>query len=248
MPRCTHLVSACAGAAVAGSLILALGLGPSQSGGSGAPPAKPPAAPTAPKAPAPPKKPGEGPAFDHTIPAPKDGGKPGVVPMPPEMAAAMEFMTPGPEHEWLAKKAGTWNMTGKMWMDPSMPPMEVTGTTVYRMILGGRYLHEEVKSMMMGEPFEAMGVTAFNRATGKFQLAWLDTMGTAITQGTATRSADGKTLNGTYMMFDPMAGKEVPARSVETRVDDDTFTYQMFQPGPTGTEMKVLEFSYKRAK
>jgi len=226
MARCSHLVSACAGALVAGGLMFAIGLAPAPQGDGG----------LKPKADAP------------KIPAPQDPGQPGVVPIPPELAAAMEFMQPGPEHAWLARKVGAWTAAGKMWSDPDAAPMEFNGTNTYRMILGGRYLVEELKSEMMGQPFEAMGITAFDRQAKKFQIAWLDTMGTAITEGSGTRSADGKVLTITMRMFDPMAGKEITMRGVETTTSDDSFTYEMFGPAPAGGEMKVMQLVYTRVK
>ncbi|MBM4112112.1 MAG: DUF1579 domain-containing protein [Phycisphaerae bacterium] len=234
MTRLSNIVSACVGGAVAGSLLIALGLAPNQgsTGKGGSNPADPPRPP----------------AKKDSVPPPQVPGKPGEIPMPPEMAAAMEFMQPCPEHEWLAKRAGTWKVTGKMWMAPEMPPTEIVGTSTYRMILGNRYLVEDVKSTMMGEPFEAMGVTGYNRATNKFQFAWMDTMGTAITGGTGIRSGDGKTLTSTMTTFDPMKGKDVTMRSVETEQDENTITMEMFAPGPTGAEMKMMELTYRRSK
>lgn len=253
MTRLSHVVSACAGAVVAGSLFVAIGLGPAQGTGAGnpTPPATPPTAPrtTPPTAPKAPPRGGAAttPPGKESIPSPQDPGKPGVVPMPPEVAAAMEMMNPCPQHEWLAQRVGTWTGSGKMFMAPDQP-MEFNGVSTFRMILGGRYLVEEVKSTMAGEPFEAFGITAYNRQTNKFQLAWLDTMGTAITEGNGNRSADGKKLNITMATFDPMTNKDVTMRMVQTDVDNDTFTTEMFGPGPNGTEMKMMELTYRRKK
>lgn len=226
MPRGPHLLSAAAGAVATGALLLTLGFASSHQGDGGRP-----ARHDAPK-----------------IPAPQVPGQPEELQVPPEFAAAMEFMTPGPEHEWLAKRVGTWTAKGRMWSVPEAPPTEFDGTSTYRMILGGRYLVEEMNSTMMGMPFEAMGITAFNRQTKQFQIVWLDTAGTGVTTGDGTRSADGNTLTLTLKMHDPMQGREVTMRAVETRHGDDAFTFEMYGPSPTGGEMKSLELKYARVK
>ena len=59
----------------------------------------------------------------------------------PEMQAMMAAMSPGPEHKNLARYVGDWTFTNKMWMDPSAPPAEGSGTMHAETILGGRYVH-----------------------------------------------------------------------------------------------------------
>ncbi len=56
-----------------------------------------------------------------------------------QMQIWMEYMTPGPMHEMLAKSVGDWKTINKFWMDPAGDPMIVEGTGKTEMILGGRY-------------------------------------------------------------------------------------------------------------
>lgn len=57
-----------------------------------------------------------------------------------EMAEMMKNMMPGEIHEWMAQDVGEWKSEMRMYMDPSMPPMETEMKAKSEMILGNRYL------------------------------------------------------------------------------------------------------------
>ncbi len=59
------------------------------------------------------------------------------------MAMMMELAKPGPNHKLLAKNVGNWTYQVKMWMDPSAPAMESSGTSVTKEVMGGRYFITE---------------------------------------------------------------------------------------------------------
>jgi len=232
MCECRGLVTGIVCAAAIGSIVLLSGFTASPQDGTKAPP-----------------KPGQGQRLKpgETIPAPQNPNGAGEMPMPPEMAAQMEYMMPGPQQAWLAEKVGKWTFTGSMMMGPD-DASEVKGTTTYEMILGGRFLVEKMDTVMMGQPVQGIGTTGFNGAAKQFQATWMDSMSTQMIVGTGTRSSDGSKLEMTYDMFDPMAGKTVKIRSVETHTDADHFTFAMFGPGPDGKEAKMFEFKYSRVK
>ncbi len=81
----------------------------------------------------------------------------------------MEYSTPSDAHKAMAKLAGNWNFTSKMWMDPSQPPMDGTGTNKFEMIYGDRYLQSKVSSTMMGMPFEGVSILGYDNAKKIFQ-------------------------------------------------------------------------------
>jgi hypothetical protein len=58
--------------------------------------------------------------------------------MDEQMKIWMDYMTPGPMHELMAKQVGTWKMVSKMWMDPGVEPQVSEGTINAEMILGGK--------------------------------------------------------------------------------------------------------------
>lgn len=188
--------------------------------------------------------------------ADKPGEKPAASKAPDRAAAeekaAMEawakFATPGPEHKWLEKLAGTWTVKVKSWMAPGQPPTESDGAAEARMMLGGRYLHEQFKSSFMGQPFEGAGVTGYDNLKKKFVGNWMDTMSTAIMATEGTVDAAGKVMTSWGMVDDPVTGRPQKMKGVLTLVDPDHHTYEMWSTGPDGKEWKSLELAYTRKK
>jgi len=68
------------------------------------------------------------------------------------MEKYIQAATPGPEHQRLAKLAGKWKLQVTSWMAPGAPPQKSEATAEFKTILGGRYLHQEVKGNMMDQP------------------------------------------------------------------------------------------------
>ena len=145
------------------------------------------------------------------------------------MEAMMKAMAPGENHKHLARYAGDWTFTNKMWMDPSQPPAESTGTMSGELILGGRYVQSVWKGNMMGMPFEGRGVDGY------------DNLGTGIIHFTGTCEDGGKVCTMKGDMMDPMTGQPSYMRTVTTWTDDKNFKFEMFGPLPTGQEMKMME-------
>jgi hypothetical protein len=158
------------------------------------------------------------------------------------------FMTPGDEHALLKEREGTWNMTVKMWMDPSAPPTVSEGTSVLKMIRGGRYLVDHTKSTFDGMPFEGMSVVGYDNMKKKFVSNWIDNMGTGIMSGQGTYDKSTKTLNYEMMGPDVMSGKYEKMRSVEKLLSKDEWVAEMFRVLPDGKEIKSMEITYKRVK
>ena len=100
--------------------------------------------------------------------------------MDAEMAAYLKMAEPGAEHAMLAKFAGSWETTIRIWMAPNTPATESKGTAEIVAILGGRQLREEFSGEMMGMPFSGFGLTGYDKATKKYVSTWSDNMSTGI--------------------------------------------------------------------
>lgn len=158
----------------------------------------------------------------------------------------MEAMTPGAAQKGLAERVGTWDLTVRMWMDPSSPPSTSKGTSVQKMIMGGRYLEDVTHTMIDNMPFEGRGIVGFNNSAKRYEYSWIDSMGTAISFGTGTMAADGKTINWETRMMDPVTKVETTMYSTDTRINKDHYLSEMFITLPDGSKMKTLEFDYRR--
>ena len=160
-----------------------------------------------------------------------------------EMAAMMEAGTPGEMHELLGKTVGTWNVTVKVYMDPSAPPMEMTGTATVEMIMDGRFVAEHVEGAMMDMPFRGLGITGYNNTAERFESTWLDNMATTLYTYTGMLDGEKIVLTGSYQ--DPMSGESVTQRSVLTFIDDDHYMVQNYETRG-GQEALGMEIHYIR--
>lgn len=173
---------------------------------------------------------------------------------PPKMSAAeqkmmekyMKAATPGPEHQRLAKMAGKWKLQVTSWMAPGAPPMKSEGTAEFTSVLGGRFLQQEVKGDMGGQPFEGRGIEGYDNVTKENFGTWTDSMSTGlmVVRGKCPATAKKCTYKGSVP--DAVAGKAVPVTEIITYTDDDHFSFEMHGPGPGGKNFKMLEIAYTR--
>ena len=173
---------------------------------------------------------------------------------PPQMTAEQQAMmekymkaaTPGPEHQKLAKMAGKWKLQVTAWMAPGAPPEKGEGTAEFTSVLGGRYLQQEVKGTMGGQPFEGRGIEGYDNVTRERFGTWADSMSTGLMVMRGKCAADTKTCTFKGTMPDAMAGKTVPVSETITYTDDDHFKFDLHGPGPNGKTFKMIEIAYTR--
>lgn len=179
--------------------------------------------------------------FGAPLATPAAGQEPA---MDEAMAAYMEAGTPNEHHSALAAMAGKWEVTAKMWMDPSAPPMELTSTMTSEMIMDGRYLREDIHGSFMGRPFHGVTTTGYNNVTGEYEATWIDNMSTAVYHYTGSMDGNQLTLKGSYA--DAVTGDRIETWSVRTITPDELtdVTHEMRD----GEERKVMEITYRRVE
>jgi hypothetical protein len=145
-----------------------------------------------------------------------------------EMKVWMEYMTPGPLHEWMASSEGDWTFEGKFWMDPASEPTVSSGTMTSEMLLGGRYMQQKHSGTMMGMPFEGINIVAYDNAKKLFITTWIDNMGTGvmIAEGPYNEADKSIKLEGTY--FDPMTKSNKIFREILRTVDENNQVMEMY--------------------
>jgi Protein of unknown function (DUF1579) len=165
------------------------------------------------------------------------------------MDAMMKAATPGPQHAWLAKAAGSFDFKGKFWMASGTPPSESTGTAERTSLLGTRVLQETISGNAPGMPmpFEGMGWTGYDNVSGKWWGTWTDSMGTGLMLSEGTCDDAGKCeFKSSYN--DPLTGKPHAMRMVSWWQDADHETVHSFDVGPDGKEFLNMELHYTRKK
>jgi hypothetical protein len=152
--------------------------------------------------------------------------------------------TPGPEHQKLAAKAGTWDLAFEM-MGPDGAPMKSTGVATMKVACGGLWLVEDVEADMAGTKFTGHGVMGYDPTKKAYVGTWVDSWTPMLMTMEGTYDKDGKVLTTTSMMPDE-TGKLVKTRMVTTTKDANTFVFEMFMPGPDGKEVKGMTITYTR--
>ncbi len=197
------------------------------------------------------------PAAPSADKAKEDAKKAGEEAMPggmdPEMMKkCMEAGIPGAHHKHLAPFAGKWTYTMEWRMTPEMPAESSTGSAEYKLIMEGRYLQEEVTGPGMdpnGPPMQGTCIMGYNNTAKRYESIWIDNHGTGMMMFTGSCSDDGKTITMNTEYADPMAdGKLKKARTVTKLVDNDTHTFEFFEPAADGKEFRCMMMTYKRAK
>ena len=169
----------------------------------------------------------------------------GAMDMKAMMEVYTKLATPGPAHQKFAKMSGSWNTKTRAWMDPQMPPMESTGRCEQKMVLDGRFLHQECSGDFMGSPFTGMGYTGYDNHTKQYVSIWMDSMGTGMYLFEGTGSADGKSITQTTHYDDPLQGP-TDLRSVTKFIDANSYIFEMYSAGKGGKETRMMEITYSR--
>ncbi len=164
------------------------------------------------------------------------------------MAKMKEYGTPGAAHKVLADMTGEWTFTNKWWENANAKPQESKGTSSMRLVLGGRWLQQDVKGEMMGQPFEGLGMVGYDNLEKQYNTLWFDSMGTGVMHGHGTFNAKTKTLSDKGEFSCPVENdKKRNYRSDWQIKDKNTMIYTMYGPNPNETkEYKQMEITYKR--
>src|SRR5437879_9050116 len=103
------------------------------------------------------------------------------------MADMQKAASPNENHKVLDALVGNWEHSGKAWMmspdgkmSPEAKPEEFKGTNTNQWILGGRFIEQQVKGQMMGQPFEGIGMIGYDNTKGEYVSVWLDNMNTGL--------------------------------------------------------------------
>jgi len=164
-----------------------------------------------------------------------------------EMDAYMKAGTPGPQHQWLASQAGTYDLKIKTWQEAGAPPVEETGTATRASGLDGRVISEDLTATMMGMPFTGHGMTGYDNVTGKYWATWNDSMSTGIMVSEGTCDAQ-KVCSFTGSWNDAVKKAPVKARMTSRWTSPTIEVFEMFAPGKDGKEMKMMEITYTKKK
>jgi hypothetical protein len=164
------------------------------------------------------------------------------------MEAYAKAAAVGPQHKLLASMAGSWEYTAKMWMAPGAPAQEWKGTAERKMVMDGRFLHEEVSGEFGGMAFRGSGLNGYDNVQGKYVGTWIDNMSTGISRSIGTADATGKVITYEREEFDPLTKSKSKGRDVLHIESNDKEVLEFHKSLPDGKEYKMMEIVYTRRK
>ena len=173
----------------------------------------------------------------------------------PEMSAEQKEMmakhaattSPGKHHKQLGFFVGEWDTTTKIWMGgPGTTPAVSTGHSSVNWILDGRYIFEQHKGSMMGQPYEGTGMYGYDNYKNLYTGVWVNNVDTQMVHMAGSRNP--KTGVWTYYgeMDEPMIGVTGRLVKYETKhisKDKHVFTIYDLHVGP---DHKAVEVTYTR--
>ncbi|MGD0816312.1 MAG: DUF1579 domain-containing protein [Verrucomicrobiota bacterium] len=150
--------------------------------------------------------------------------------------------TPGAAHKALDAFAGNWKAEVKCWMEQDAQPIVTHGMARTGWILGGRFLEEEFRGEMMGQPFTGRCLLGFDNTQQKFKSVWVDDKNTAMVTSEGTADSGYKVITLEGRSDCPATGqKNISMKQVFRVHNPDEIVLEMFHDGA-----KRMEITYTR--
>lgn len=93
-----------------------------------------------------------------------------------QLPASTRLAAPGPMHERLKPLVGTWKVEMRVYPAPGAPAIVSKDLKATRtLILGGRYLQEELTGTFGGSPSSRLAILGYNNLDERFELTTFDT-------------------------------------------------------------------------
>lgn len=160
---------------------------------------------------------------------------------------AQQMAAPGEQHKLLGRLVGEWKQTGKFIM-PGQSPIEFSGKTSNRMILGDRFLQLDGTFVAANPALkgESMTVYGFDKRVGKYTAWGIDTWGTYSVA--ATGDYDAATRTWTLSGENAEGGMTVPFKFILKQPDDTHYTLELHMQYPGMGWQKQMETVHEKVK
>jgi hypothetical protein len=163
------------------------------------------------------------------------------------MAAWQAAITPGEQHRYLEQFAGEWRTTTRIYMEgPGSEPTVSQGTATFRMIMDGRYLQQDYRGEMMGQPMHGMGLMGYDNTRKLFIGTWLDNMGTSMSHFKGGLDQTGRILTMYGDMDEPMSGEIGKPVRYRLRIEGPNRKIFEIQEVIYGEPFTAVEITYER--
>ncbi|CAE7262685.1 mscS [Symbiodinium necroappetens] len=170
----------------------------------------------------------------------------------PEAMAAMmaewqAMNAPGDHHELLTYFTGEWTTETTMWVDKNQPPMVTEGTASAEMVIGGRFVHMEWTTPMMGVDMTGEGYIGHDNVSGRYQSMWMDSGTTAMRFLEGHSNRDGSEIAFYGKMDEPQLDiRDRVVAYVFRLIDADTYEMDVRDLHVGSDDNTVVKITFTR--
>jgi hypothetical protein len=153
---------------------------------------------------------------------------------------------PGAGQKYLEGFVGDWDVT-KTFYPQTGEPARAPGTCRQTMIHDHRFLQSEFVFDQSGRKTTGLGLTGFDRSSGRFTTVWTDARQTRMSFRQSREPFDGKQIVLFSRALDEDSERFPPSRTV-TRLEDNgrKIVHRQFNAGPDGKERVIMELIMTR--
>lgn len=152
------------------------------------------------------------------------------------------------EHARLAKMAGRWEGSYKLWLTPDQLHSESRQRGTIRSLCGGRYLLHEYDTEVDGKRIEGVALYGYHIDANAYESAWVDGFHTGTSVMYSTQGAGDGLWNALTHYGDGQGGPPWGWRTEIEQPDDDTLVITMINipPPEVSPPAKAVEIVYRR--
>ncbi len=151
----------------------------------------------------------------------------------------------GPEHLFLAKKVGVWDMECEYFISQTDEPVRAKGVDIVR-ALGPYWVLAEAKFELPGLTIEGQATTGYDPVAKRYRSTWIDSATPFLYtfEGSYQQERDLLELEG--LNLDPQSGRPARYRSRELFGTPNDRLFELLVESSPGMETPILRYQYTR--
>ena len=154
--------------------------------------------------------------------------------------------SPGAVHAALARMAGDWEAHAKFWpsSESTAPPMVCVATVSAKMVMGGRFLFQNVRGSCNDQSVEAIGVIGYDNESGMYEAVSFDNLGTSMALHRGEKNNSGDIV--LYLSYEDRATGQIITRRTVRRMISELEWEELAYVSRNGDERKVMEIRARK--
>ena len=154
----------------------------------------------------------------------------------------------GSPHHFLARLAGGWTGTTKLWIESDVLADESPVQGSIQLVLDGRFALYLYQGSVEGKPQHGIFTFGYNTQLKRYEASWVDGWhnNTAIMFCTGDAMENGFQVSGSYP--DPSSGPDWGWRTEVILEDINHLTITAYNISPAGSEAKATESKLTRIR